>query len=114
MSSRASSRDYDFLRLMHREASLGDADARYVGTTLDAEWRERWRQTLLLGTDLVPGADVDAATDVLTTFLWGSFIEHLRRPARALQPIDRRLRDPRARHRSCAHGCAGACRASRS
>jgi len=82
--------DYDFLRLMHHEASLGDPDAREVGATLDAEWRERWHQTLLLGTDLAPGADVDAATDVLTTFLWGLFIEHLRRPA---QPIERRIRD---------------------
>jgi AcrR family transcriptional regulator len=82
--------DYDFLRLMHHEASVGDPDAREVGAALDAEWRERWRQTLLLGTDLAPEADVDAATDVLTTFLWGLFIEHLRRPAR---PVDGRIRD---------------------
>ena len=82
---------YDFHRLMHREASLGDVDAREVGAALDAEWRERWRETLLLGTDLAPDADVDAATDVLTTFLWGLFIEHLRRPA--FQPVDRRIRD---------------------
>ena len=46
--------------------------------------------TLLLGTDLAPDADVDAATDVITTFLWGLFIEHLRRPAR---PVDHRIRD---------------------
>ena len=83
--------NYDFHRLMHREASLGDLDAREVGAAFDAEWRERWHQTLLLGTDLAPDADVDAATDVLTTFLWGLFIEHLRRPAP--QPIDRRIRD---------------------
>jgi AcrR family transcriptional regulator len=82
--------DYDFLRLMHHQASLGDPDAREVGATLDAEWRQRWHETLLLGTDLDPDADVEAATDVLTTFLWGLFIEHLRRPA---QPIDRRIRD---------------------
>jgi AcrR family transcriptional regulator len=82
--------NYDFLRLMHREASLGDLDAREVGAALDAEWRERWHQTLLLGTDLAPDADVEAATDVLTTFLWGLFVEHLRRPA---QPVDRRIRD---------------------
>jgi len=82
--------DYDFLRLMHREASLGDPDALDVGAALDTEWRERWRQTLLLGTDLAPDADVDAATDVLTTFLWGLFVEHLRRPAR---PVDRRIHD---------------------
>jgi AcrR family transcriptional regulator len=82
--------NYDFLRLMHRESSLGDPDAREVGAALDAEWRERWHTTLLLGTDLAPGADVEAATDVLTTFLWGLFIEHLRRPAR---PVDHRIRD---------------------
>jgi AcrR family transcriptional regulator len=83
--------NYDFHRLMHHEASLGDPDARQVGAALDVEWRERWHQTLLLGTDLAPDADVDAATDVLTTFLWGLFIEHLRRPAP--QPVDRRIRD---------------------
>ncbi len=83
--------NYDFLRLMHHEASLGDPDAREVGAALDVEWRERWHQTLLLGTDLAPDADVEAATDVLTTFLWGLFIEHLRRPAP--QPVDRRIRD---------------------
>jgi AcrR family transcriptional regulator len=82
--------NYDFLRLMHRESSLGDADAQEVGAALDVEWRERWHQTLLLGTDLAPDADVEAATDVLTTFLWGLFIEHLRRPA---QPVERRIRD---------------------
>jgi AcrR family transcriptional regulator len=82
--------DYDFHRLMHREASLGDADAQAVGAALDTEWRERWHQTLLLGTDLAPDADVDAATDVLTTFLWGLFVEHLRQPKR---PVDRRVRD---------------------
>jgi AcrR family transcriptional regulator len=82
--------NYDFLRLMHHEASLGDPDARAVGAALDVEWRERWHETLELGTDLAPDADVDAATDVLTTFLWGLFIEHLRRPA---QPIERRIRD---------------------
>ena len=82
--------DYDFHRLMHREASLGDPDAKAVGAALDAEWRERWHQTLLLATDLAPDADVDAATDVLTTFLWGLFVEHLRRPER---PVDRRIGD---------------------
>jgi AcrR family transcriptional regulator len=82
--------DYDFLRFMHHEASLGDPDAREVGAALDAAWRAQWHETLLRGTDLAPDADVDAATDVLTTFLWGLFIEHLRRP---VQPIDRRIRD---------------------
>lgn len=82
--------NYDFLRLMHREASLGDPDAREVGAALDVEWRGRWHESLLLATDLAPDADVEAATDVLTTFLWGLFIEHLRRP---VQPVDRRIRD---------------------
>jgi AcrR family transcriptional regulator len=82
--------DLDFLRLMHRESVLGDPDAREVGAALDAEWRERWHQALLLGTDLAPDADVGAATDVLTTFLWGLFVEHLHRPER---PIDQRIRD---------------------
>ena len=48
-----------------------------------------------LGTDLAPGADVDAATDVLTTFLWGLFIEYLRRAA-----TTRRSPHPRPRARS--------------
>ena len=82
--------DYDFLRLMQRESVLGDPDAREVGAALDAEWRERWHQALLLGTDLAPDADVEAATDVLTTFLWGLFVEHLHRPER---PVDERIRD---------------------
>ena len=82
--------DYDFLRLMQRESVLGDPDARAVGTALDAEWRERWHQALLLGTDLTLDADVEAATDVLTTFLWGLFVEHLRQPER---PVDERIRD---------------------
>jgi AcrR family transcriptional regulator len=82
--------DLDFLRLMHRESVLGDPDAREVGAALDAEWRERWREALLVGTDLVPDADVEAATDVVTTFLWGLFVEHLHRPER---PIDQRIRD---------------------
>ena len=82
--------DLAFLRLMHRESVLGDPDAREVGAALDAEWRERWHQALLLGTDLAPGADVAGATDVLTTFLWGLFVEHLHRRER---PIDERIRD---------------------
>ena len=85
---------------MHRESVLGDPDAREVGAALDVEWRERWHQTLLLGTDLAPDADVDAATDVLTTFLWGLFIEHLHRPER---PVDQRIRDLAPRDRSRAH-----------
>lgn len=82
--------DYDFLRLMQRESILGDPDAREVGAALSTEWRARWRETLLLGTDLAPGADVSAATDVLTTFLWGLFVEYLNRPD---GPVDERIRD---------------------
>ena len=36
--------NYEFLRLMQGEASLGDDDAREVGAALDVEWRERWHR----------------------------------------------------------------------
>jgi AcrR family transcriptional regulator len=82
--------DHDFLRLMQRESALGDPDAREVGAALSVEWRERWQQTLLLGTDLAPDADVRAAADVITTFLWGLFVEYLNWPER---PVEHRIRD---------------------
>jgi AcrR family transcriptional regulator len=82
--------DYDFLRLMQRESVLGDPDAREVGAALGAEWRQRWQETLLLGTDLASDADVRAATDVVTTFLWGLFVEYLNRPE---GPVEERIRD---------------------
>jgi AcrR family transcriptional regulator len=81
--------DHDFLRLMQRESALGDPDAREVGAALSAEWRDRWQQTLLLGTDLALDADVRAAADVVTTFLWGLFVEYLNWPDR---PVRHRIR----------------------
>lgn len=71
--------DADFLRLMHREAVLGDTDALEVGAALAAAWRERWQAILTGATDLAPGADVVAAADVIVTFLWGLFVEYLNR-----------------------------------
>jgi AcrR family transcriptional regulator len=82
--------DHDFLRLMQRESVLGDPEAREVGAALSVEWRDRWQHTLLLGTDLAPDADVRAAADVITTFLWGLFVEYLNWPER---PVQHRIRD---------------------
>lgn len=71
--------DADFLRLMHREAVLGDADALEVGAELAGEWRARWEAVLAGAVDLAPDADVVAAADVIVTFLWGLFVEYLNR-----------------------------------
>jgi AcrR family transcriptional regulator len=71
--------DADFLRLMHREAVLGDADALEVGSELAIAWRERWEAVLNGAGDLAPGADTVAAADVIVTFLWGLFVEYLNR-----------------------------------
>ena len=69
--------DAEFLRLMQREAVLGDADALAVGGVLAADWRSRWRCVLEGSDDLAPAADVAAAADVIATFLWGLFVEYL-------------------------------------
>lgn len=71
--------DADFLRLMHREAVLGDADALDVGTALAEEWRERWQLVLAGSVDVRPDVDLAAAADVIATFLWGLFVEYLNR-----------------------------------
>lgn len=71
--------DADFLRLMHREAVLGDADALEVGAELAVAWRERWQVLLEGADDLAPDADVVGAADVIATFLWGLFVEYLTR-----------------------------------
>lgn len=76
--------DEDFLRLMQREAVLGDRDALEVGQTLGVRWRERWRVVLSGATDLDPRADVIAAADVITTFLWGLFVEYLNQRDRSV------------------------------
>ncbi len=77
--------DREFLRLMQREAVLGDTDALAVGATLAAEWRERWFETLQAGTDVTPGVDLHAAADCIATFLWGLFVEYLNHTDRAVQ-----------------------------
>jgi AcrR family transcriptional regulator len=71
--------DREFLRLMQREAVLGDEDALAVQATLATEWRARWQSVLALGTDVDPAVDLAAAADVIATFLWGLFVEHLLR-----------------------------------
>ena len=69
--------DREFLRLMQREAVLGDVDALEVGSFLAVAWRERWHDTLARATDVAPGADLSAAADCIATFLWGLFVEYL-------------------------------------
>jgi AcrR family transcriptional regulator len=69
----------NFLRHMQRESVLGDEDARHVGSALGVQWRERWRRVLADSSDVAPGADLDAAADVIATFLWGLFVEYLNR-----------------------------------
>ena len=69
--------DAEFLRLMQREAVLGDADALAVGGALAEDWRSRWQAVLAGAEDLASDADVSAAADVIATFLWGLFVEYL-------------------------------------
>jgi AcrR family transcriptional regulator len=69
--------DEEFLRLMHREAVLGDADALEVGRVVGERYRARWRAVLAGSSDVDPGADLDAAAEVIATFLWGLFVEYL-------------------------------------
>jgi AcrR family transcriptional regulator len=69
----------EFLSLMQGEAVLGDEDALEVGLTLAALWRARWATALGRATDIAPNADLDAAADCIATFLWGLFVEYLRR-----------------------------------
>lgn len=78
----------EFLSLMQGEAVLGDEDALAVGKTLAARWRERWIAVLARATDLAPDADLPAAADVIATFLWGLFVENLRRND---EPVDQRI-----------------------
>lgn len=69
----------EFLRHMQREDTLGDDDAREVGEQLADAWRARWSEVLRGSDDLAPDADVDAAADVIATFLWGLFVQYLSR-----------------------------------
>jgi AcrR family transcriptional regulator len=69
--------DEEFLRLMQREAVLGDEDALEAGGALAKAWRERWQLVLAPADDLRPDADLDAAADAIATFLWGLFVDYL-------------------------------------
>jgi AcrR family transcriptional regulator len=69
--------DTEFLRLMQREAVLGDADALEVGAALGDAWRSRWRGVIADAVDVAPDVDVAATADVIVTFLWGLFVEYL-------------------------------------
>jgi len=69
----------EFLRHMQRESVLGDEDARQAGELLGAQWRERWSLVLSGADDVRVGADLDAAADVIASFLWGLFVGYLNR-----------------------------------
>lgn len=69
--------DEEFLRLMHREAVLGDIDALEVGRVVRERYRARWQNVLAHSTDVAGDADLAAAADVTATFLWGLFVEYL-------------------------------------
>jgi AcrR family transcriptional regulator len=69
--------DEEFLRLMHREAVLGDTDALEVGRVMGERYRARWQTVLSDSTDVAADAEVAAAADVIATFLWGLFVEYL-------------------------------------
>lgn len=85
----------EFLRHMQREDTLGDDDARAVAQQLSDAWRARWSEVLRGADDLASDADVDAAADVIATFLWGLFVQDLSRrdPTRAdhIEPFARLL-----------------------
>jgi AcrR family transcriptional regulator len=69
--------DEEFLRLMHREAVLGDTDALEVGRVMGERYRARWQNVLADSADVAPDAELAAAADVIATFLWGLFVEYL-------------------------------------
>jgi len=69
----------EFLSLMQGEAVLGDEDALAVGRQLAERWRARWVAVLERATDVAADADLVAAADSIATFLWGLFVEYLRR-----------------------------------
>jgi AcrR family transcriptional regulator len=69
--------DEEFLRLMHREAVLGDTDALEVGRVMGERYRQRWHTVLADSSDVAADAKLAAAADVIATFLWGLFVEYL-------------------------------------
>jgi AcrR family transcriptional regulator len=82
--------DREFLRLMQREAVLGDPDALEVQGALALEWRRRWHEVLLLGTDVAPDAELAVAADAIVTFLWGLFVDYL---LRSSETVEHRIDD---------------------
>ena len=96
----------EFLSLMQGEAILGDEDALEVGLHARGLCGARGGlRSLGCADDIAPDADLDAAADCIATFLWGLFVEYLRRdsqdrgsPHRAVRAT-RRTRAARARHR---------------
>ncbi len=73
----------NFQRLMHQSSILGDPDALEAGAVLRERWLARWHQVIGGSNDLASGVDVDEAAEIITTFLWGLFVEYLGRPERA-------------------------------
>jgi AcrR family transcriptional regulator len=71
--------DTGFLRLMQREAVLGDPDAKQVGEQMREFWRGRWCEILAGAVDVSPTVDLDAAADAVVTYLWGVFVDFLSR-----------------------------------
>ena len=76
----------EFLSLMQGEAVLGDEDALAVGRQLAERWRARWVAALERATDVARDADLVAAADSIATFLWGLFVEYLRRNDAEVEP----------------------------
>ena len=76
----------EFLSLMQGEAVLGDEDALAVGRQLAERWRARWVAVLERASDVAESADLAAAADSIATFLWGLFVEYLRRNDDAVDP----------------------------
>jgi len=72
----------EFLSLMQGEAVLGDEDALEVGLTLGKLWRARWVAVLERADDIATDVDLDSAADCIATFLWGLFVEYLRRDSK--------------------------------
>ena len=83
---------------MHRESVLGDPDAREVGAALDAEWRERWHQALLLGDR--PRARTPTSTPRPTCSPRSSGDCSSSTSTGHERPIDHRIRDLAGRARS--------------
>ncbi len=70
----------EFLSLMQGEAVLGDEDALEVGRVLGGLCGAHvGSRCSAAPTTSHPTTDLDAAADCIATFLWGLFVEYLRR-----------------------------------